>query len=248
VHETYGSSRGELVRRIAIVFAAAGIALVAAAAPAWAHVKVEPESAPKGSDAVLAFVVPNEKDDATTNKVVVQVPTDHPIAEAQTEAIPGWTAEVATSKVTTPISTDNGEVNVAVKSVTWTATGAGIAAENFQEFRVSVGLPDDADSLTFPTTQTYSDGSTVNWVQVTPPGGPEPDDPAPVLTLTAGESDGGDTTPTTAAPTGNTAAASDVKKSDVDNAKTIAIIGIVVGALGLVAGIGGLALSRRKSA
>jgi periplasmic copper chaperone A len=248
VHETYGSSRGELVRRIAIVFAAAGIALVAAAAPAWAHVKVEPESAPKGSDAVLAFVVPNEKDDATTNKVVVQFPTDHPIAEAQTEAIPGWTAEVATSKVTTPISTDNGEVNVAVKSVTWTATGAGIAAENFQEFRISVGLPGDADSLTFPTTQTYSDGSTVNWVQVTPPGGPEPDDPAPVLTLTAGEPDGGDTTPTTAAPTGNTAAASDVKKSDVDNAKTIAIIGIVVGALGLVAGIGGLALSRRKSA
>jgi uncharacterized protein YcnI len=232
------------VRRIAIVFAAAGIALVAAAAPAWAHIKVEPESAPKGSDAVLAFVVPNEKEDATTNKVVVQFPTDHPIAEAQTEAIPGWTAEVATSKVTTPIKTDAGEVNVAVRSVTWTATGAGIAAENFQEFRVSVGLPDDADSLTFPTTQTYSDGSTVNWVQITPPGGPEPDDPAPVLTLTAG----GETTPTTAAPTGTTAAASDVKKSDVDNAKTIAIIGIVVGALGLIAGIGGLMMGRRKSA
>lgn len=235
------------MRRIAIVFAAAGIALVAAAAPAWAHVKVEPESAPKGSDAVLAFVVPNEKEDATTNKVVVQFPTDHPIAEAATEAIPGWTAEVATSKVTTPIKTDDGEVNVAVKSVTWTATGAGIAAENFQEFRVSVGLPDDADSLTFPTVQTYSDGSTVNWVQVTPAGGPEPDDPAPVLTLTAGESEG-DTTPTTTAPTGTAAATSDVKKSDVDGAKTIAIIGIVVGALGLIAGIGGLTMGRRKSA
>jgi uncharacterized protein YcnI len=229
------------VRRIAIVFAAAGVALVAAAAPAWAHVKVEPESAVKGSDAVLAFVVPNEKTNATTNKVVVQFPTDHPIAEALTEPIPGWTAEVATAPVKTPIKTDAGTVNEAVKSVTWTAAGPGIGVENFQEFRVSVGLPADADSLTFPTTQTYTDGETVNWVQVTPPGGPEPDSPAPVLTLTNAAATA-DTTPTT----GGTAA-SNVKKSDVDNAKTIAIIGIVVGALGLLAGIGGLTMARRKA-
>jgi uncharacterized protein YcnI len=229
------------VRRIAIVFAAAGVALVAAAAPAWAHVKVEPESAVKGSDAVLAFVVPNEKTNATTNKVVVQFPTDHPIADALTEPIPGWTAEVTTAPVKTPIKTDAGTVNDAVKSVTWTAAGPGIGVENFQEFRVSVGLPADADSLTFPTTQTYTDGETVNWVQVTPPGGPEPDSPAPVLTLTNAAATA-DTTPTT----GGTAA-SNVKKSDVDNAKTIAIIGIVVGALGLLAGIGGLTMARRKA-
>ncbi|MDQ1433321.1 MAG: hypothetical protein QOF59_137 [Actinomycetota bacterium] len=235
------------MRRIAIVFAAAGVALVAAAAPAWAHVKVEPESAVKGSDAVLAFVVPNEKTTATTNKVVVQFPTDHPIADALTEPIPGWTSEVATAPVKTPIKTDAGTVNDAVKSVTWTASGPGIGAGQFQEFRVSVGLPADADSLTFPTTQTYTDGETVNWVQVTPPGGPEPDSPAPVLTLTNGAPTAG-TTPTTTAPTGGTAAASNVKKSDVDNAKTIAIIGVVVGALGLLAGIGGLTMGRRKSA
>lgn len=233
------------MRRIAIVFATAAIALVALAVPAWAHVKVEPESAAKGSDAVLAFVVPNEKAPATTTKVVVQFPRDHPIADAQTEAIPGWTAEVTSFKVTTPIKTDNGDVNQAVDTVTWTATGKGIAAEDFQEFRVSVGLPDDADSLTFPTVQTYSDGSTVNWVQVTPAGGPEPDDPAPVLTLTAADNG---TTPTTT-PSGTTGTASgSVKKSDVDSAKTAAIIGIVVGALGLVAGVGGIALGRRKSA
>ncbi|MCU1468484.1 MAG: nuclear export factor [Actinomycetia bacterium] len=229
------------MRRIAIVFAAAGVALVAAAAPAWAHVKVEPESAVKGSDAVLAFVVPNEKTNATTNKVVVQFPTDHPIADALTEPIPGWTAEVTTAPVKTPIKTDAGTVNDAVKSVTWTAAGPGIGVGNFQEFRVSVGLPADADSLTFPTTQTYTDGETVNWVQVTPPGGPEPDSPAPVLTLTNAAATA-DTTPTT----GGTAA-SNVKKSDVDNAKTIAIIGIVVGALGLLAGIGGLTMARRKA-
>jgi periplasmic copper chaperone A len=227
------------VRRFAIVLAAAGLALVAAAAPAWAHVKVEPESAPKGSDAVLAFVVPNEKDNATTTTVKVQFPSDHPIAEALVEAIPGWTAQATQFKVTTPIQTDNGPVTSAVQDVTWTATdGKGIAAGHFQEFRVSVGLPDDADSLAFPTIQTYSDGSSVNWVQVAPAGGPEPDNPQPVLTLTAGAS----ATPATPAAT------STVKKSDVDNAKTLAIVGVVVGALGLLAGAGRLARGRRKAA
>jgi uncharacterized protein YcnI len=227
------------VRRIAIVLAAAGLALVAVAAPAWAHVKVEPETAVKGSDAVLAFVVPNEKDPQTTTKVVVQFPTDHPIAEALVEPIAGWTAESTTFTVKTPIQTDAGPVNTGVKAVTWTATGAGIAVENFQEFRVSVGLPADADSLSFPTTQTYSDGSTVDWVQVSPAGGPEADDPVPVLTLTNAEANGA-TTPTTAAPSSN--------NSDSDSAKTIAIIAIVVGGLGLLAGIGGLARGRRQTA
>lgn len=229
------------MRRFAIVMGTTGLALVAAAGPAWAHVAVEPSTATKGSDAVLAFVVPNEKEDATTTKVVVQFPADHPIAEALVEAIPGWTAEATQFKVTTPIQTDGGPVTSAIKDVTWTATGAGIEAEHFQEFRVSVGLPDDADSLAFPTQQTYSDGSTVDWVQVAPAGGPEPDNPEPVLTLTAGESDHGSTSETPAA-------ASAVKQSDVDNAKTLAIIGVVVGALGLLAGAGGLARGRRKAA
>jgi uncharacterized protein YcnI len=228
---------------LAIVTAVAGLALVVTAAPAWAHVKVEPASAPKGSDAVLGFVVPNEKSNATTTKVVVQFPHDHPIAEALVEAIPGWTGEAKQFTLTKPIVTDDGTFNEAVDSVTWTATGAGIAVEHFQEFRVSVGLP-DADSLAFPTIQTYSDGSTVNWVQVSPPGGPAPDSPEPVLTLTAGDNTGGATTPTTAAAAATTSAS----KDDVDNAKTIAIVAIVIGVLGIIAGVGGIILARRKRA
>ncbi len=233
------------MRRFAIVLAAAAIGLVAVAAPAWAHVVVSPSSAPKGSDAVLAFVVPNEKENATTTKVVVQFPTDHPIAEALIEPVTGWKAVATTAHVTTAIHTDNGDVNEAVKNVTWTATGAGIAVGDFQEFRVSVGLPDDADSLAFPTVQTYSDGSQVDWVQVSPAGGPEPDNPEPLLKLTAGAGAGSTaTTPTTIA-TAAPAATTSVKKSDVDNAKTIAIIGIIVGALGFLFGAAGLALGRR---
>ena len=231
------------MRRITVAVAVIAVTLIALAGPAWAHVTVEPSSAPKGSDAVLSFIVPNEKEDATTVGVMVQFPTDHPIAAALVQSMPGWKSEVATFHVATPIQTDDGEVNTAVKSVTWTATdGTGIAKDHFGEFSVSVGLPDDADSLTFPAVQTYSDGSTVNWVQVTPLGGPEPDNPAPVLALTAGASS---TTPTTAATPGSSA--SSVSKSDVDNAKTIAIIGVIVGALGLIAAIAAIVISRRRS-
>jgi periplasmic copper chaperone A len=233
------------MKRVAAVLASAVALVVVMAGPAFAHVKVNPESAPKGSDAVLGFVVPNEKDNATTTKVVVQFPTDHPIAAALVEAMPGWSASVADFHVSTPIQTDDGPVNSAVKSVTWTATdGKGIAVGDFAEFSVSVGLPDDADSLAFPTIQTYSDGSTVDWVQVSPPGGPEADTPEPVLTLTAGES-AASTTPTTVA---GTAASDTVSQNDVDNAKTIAIIAIIVAAIGLIVGVGGVLLGRRRSA
>lgn len=231
------------MRRFAMVLAAAGVALIAAAAPAWAHVKIDPESAPKGSDAVLGFVVPNEMENANTTKVVVQFPTDHPIAEALIQPIPGWKAVATQVHVATAVQTDNGPVNSAVKDVTWTATeGKGILPGDFEEFRVSVGLPDDADSLAFPTIQSYSNGQTVNWVQITQAGAPEPDNPEPVLTLTNADSGTGTT------PTSVPATTTSVSKNDVDSAKTIAIIGVVVGALGLIAAVGAIVMGRRRSA
>ena len=44
----------------------------------------------------------------------------------------------------------------------------------------------DADTVSFPATQTYSDGSVVKWDQPPLPGGGEPEHPAPMLTLAAG--------------------------------------------------------------
>ena len=223
------------MRRFAIVCAGAGIALVVAASPAWGHVKINPSVAPKGSDAVLAFVVPNEESNATTTKIVVQFPHDHPIADALTQPIAGWTAKVAMFHTTQAIQTDSGPVNDAVDTVTWTAQGPGVPVGAFQEFSVSVGLPGDASELQFPTVQTYSDGKTVSWVQQTPPGGPEPDNPVPVLTLTSGTGGSSATATTT-----STSSSSD------DSAKTIAIIGLIVGAIGLIVAIVAIVTARRK--
>jgi len=229
--------------------------LVALASPAWAHVTISPPSAPKSSDAVLAFTIPNEQDAATTTKLAVQFPHDHPIADALVEPVAGWTADVKMFHTNTAIQTDAGPVNDAVDTVTWTADPGtpGIPVGDFQQFKVSVGLP-DADTLQFPAIQTYTclpgktckaSDLTVSWIEQTPAGGPEPDHPVPVLQLTAAESA---TTPTTTAPsTGNATPVSTVKKSDVDTAKTVAIIAVIIAAVGLLVGLGGVAMARRRA-
>ena len=221
--------------RLIVVVGTVAVALVLFATPAWAHVKIEPASAPQGSDQVLSFVVPNEMDNATVTKIEVQFPTDHPIAAADTEPMPGWTSTVRNEKSAKPIQTDDGEVNEQVQSVTWTAAPhQGIPVGNFETFQVSIGLPDDATSLNFPTIQTYSNDQSVSWVQVTPPGGPEPDNPVPTITLTSGSNS---SSATTTATTTN---------SSDDTGKTLGIIGIIVGAIGLIVAIVALLMSRRK--
>ena len=237
------------MRRLVIVLAVSAVIVLLIASPAFAHVNIEPSSAPKGSDAVLTFVVPNEMDNATTTKVEVQFPEDHPIPEALTLAVPGWTADVKTASLTTPISTDDGTFNDRVDTITWTANSGtnGIAVGGFQEFSVSVGLPDDADSLTFPTIQTYSNNQQVKWIQQTPPGGAEPDHPAPELILTSGSSG----TPSSASSTPTTTAGDALPKnvattSDVDSAKNTAIIGIVIGAIGVILAAIALVMAARR--
>ena len=102
-----------------------------------------------------------------------------------------------------------------MKSITWTASSdAAIKPGEFQQFLVSVGLPDFEGDLVFPTAQTYSNGKVVNWVQQTPPGGPEPENPAPTVTLTKGGADDGSTTPTTASSGGSSSVLPEGRRDD----------------------------------
>ena len=93
--------------------------------------------------------------------------------------------------------------------------------------------------------QTYSDGTIVRWIEAEA-GGQEPEHPAPVLTLTAA---GGAESPSTTAatPTGNgtTSSKDAATKDDVDSAKILSVVAIIVGALGLVVGLGAFVLGRR---
>ena len=161
------------VPRALILAAMTATALYVGTATGWAHVEVEANNAVRGGEAILTFQVPNESDTGSpTTQFSVALPN---MTSASTELMPGWTAKL-----------DRDTAAGTVRSVAWTAApNTGIAPDQFALFRVAVTLP-NADTVSFPATQTYADGTVVHWDQPPLPGGGEPEHPAPTLTLTAG--------------------------------------------------------------
>ena len=66
--------------RAATVLAAAGVAVIAIAGPASAHISVDPSSATQGGYGAFTFRVPNEQEKASTTKIELALPTDTPLA------------------------------------------------------------------------------------------------------------------------------------------------------------------------
>ena len=208
---------------VAATGAAMSIGLLSGAGPASAHVHVDADEAAPGADAVLTFRVPNESEKgALTTQLSVALPN---LASASTEQMPGWTARL-----------DRDAAAGTVRSVTWSAApGTGITPDQFALFRISVKLP-DTQTVSLPATQTYSDGTVVKWDQPTPPGGAEPEHPAPELTLTGAKAEPSDDHP---APMAQTSAPA---TSD-NSARWLAGGALAVGALALVAAL----LARRRT-
>lgn len=227
--------------RAATVAALAGSAVLLAAVPAFAHVSVTPGSAEQGSYSTVSFKVPNEEDKASTVKLEVTLPADHPIASVSLQPVPGWTTQVTTAKLSTPLKTDDGTVDQAVTKITW--SGGKIAPGQFQQFPVSLGpLPTDVDALTFKALQTYDNGDIVRWIEIPQAGQPEPANPAPTLELTAASSGTSATATGTAAPApaDNTAATQSTSASADSSdgtARALGIAGIAVGAIGIGFGV-----------
>jgi uncharacterized protein YcnI len=223
--------------RLLVGLSAVVLVLVSVAAPAMAHVTVNPSSAAKRSFAKLTFRVPNERPDAGTTKVEVFLPTDHPIVNVSVKPVPGWTTAVEKSKLPTPLKTDDGDtVTEAVSHITW--SGGTINPGEFQEFDVSVGpLPEEGDSLVFKAIQTYSSGEVVRWIEEAAAGASEPEHPAPVLTLTAATDDHHDSG---SASEGSTSSSS----SSDGTARALGAAGLVLGLVGALAAVAALTRGR----
>jgi uncharacterized protein YcnI len=181
------------------------LSLCTGTASAWAHVHVWADHAARGGQAILTFEVPNESETGSpTMQLSVALPD---VASASVEAMPGWAARL-----------DRDTAAGTVRTVTWTAApGSGIAPDEFALFRLAVTLP-KTETASFPTTQTYADGTVVHWDQPPLPGGNEPEHPAPVLTLTEAAPDA---VQHTAAPAADS------------TARWLGGAGIVVGLLGV---------------
>jgi uncharacterized protein YcnI len=174
---------------LALAVLTALVGSVALAGSAAAHVSVSSTDAAPGGFGKLTFRVPNESDTASTVAVRIQIPEESALASLRAQPVPGWTVELTESELAEPIESHGREITSYVSIVEFRAVdGAGIGPGQFQEFALSGGPFPDADQLTFPTVQSYSDGNEVAWIEPTVDGA-EPEHPAPVLTLTVGAGD-----------------------------------------------------------
>jgi len=150
---------------------------------AQAHVTVHPNALPSGGFTVVNVQVPNERDNAFTVKVDVQVPKG--IFFLSTQPIPGWTAKVYFHKLPKPVKVFDDTSTQEVSRVVWTAKGGKIGPGQFQSFPMSMLVPRaKAGTLaTFKALQTYSNGEVVRWI-----GNPSADEPAPQVMITAANS------------------------------------------------------------
>ena len=234
------SSARTSLRRVGLGSALAAAAVLTAAGAASAHVTVHPDSYAKGAtDGALTFRVPDESDTASTTKVQLFLPTDHPLLGVLVSPHDGWTAKVTDTKLRTPVKTDDGTITDAVSEITW--TGGRIGPGQYEDFDVAFGqLPDDTAQLPFKTLQTYSDGKVVRWIEEAAQGDEEPENPAPVLKLTAAG-----TTSATASQTSAVASRASKASASDSTARGLGVAGLIVGVLGLAAGAFAVVRSRR---
>ncbi|MDV8021375.1 YcnI family protein [Rhodococcus sp. IEGM 1330] len=216
-----------LSRALFVSGATVGALLIGAGA-ASAHVAVVAPDAEQGGYSVLTFRVPTESDTASTSSVKVTLPG---LNSARTQPIPGWTSTV-----------EKDSADLAV-SVTWTANpGSEVGPGQFQQFLLSAGPLPEQESVSFPATQTYTDGEVVDWNEPMAEDGSEPELPAPTLTLAAasGDAHGSANTETTATTEASTTSSED------NTARWLAGVGLVLGAVGAGLGIGATIRARRS--
>lgn len=141
-------------------FAALGVAAVAAAMPpAAAHVTVQPDEAATEAFARFVVRVPNERDDAATVKVEVQLPEE--LVSVSFQPSPGWRRTVERRPRSAPVEVFGEQVDDYIASVTW--EGGRIEPGEFEEFGFSARTPAEATTLVFPALQTYERGEVVRW-------------------------------------------------------------------------------------
>jgi uncharacterized protein YcnI len=130
-------------------------------------VVVSPEEVRAGDYETLTVSVPTEKEIPTT-KIRVEVPEGFLLSGVQ--PVPGWEYGFE----------EDGGV---VKAVTF--SGGEIRPREFQQFLAQAQAPEEPGKYPWKAIQTYEDGSVVEWI-----GAPESEEPASVIEVVSGGSEG----------------------------------------------------------
>jgi uncharacterized protein YcnI len=179
------------MRRYRPAALAALAAALAVVPPAAAHVTVSPGEATADGYALLEFTVPHGCEESPTTSISVKVPDG--INAATPEAVPGWTVAKRMQKLDPPVDDGHGGTSAErVDTVTW--TGGPLAADQLNQFALSVRMPDaSGETLAWPVVQTCEEGET-GWIEIAADG-EDPDaleHPAPLVALRAAEGAGGE--------------------------------------------------------
>src|SRR4051795_12050672 len=132
--KTAGRRAGQLAAGSAAI-----VATIAFPGIAQAHVTVQPGTAEGGSFSAVAFRVPNERDDASTTRIQVLLPTDQPIGSVQTRPMQGWKITTQKRHLAQPIDFFGTKLGSVVSKITWTATDGGLRPGQYNDFNVSLG-------------------------------------------------------------------------------------------------------------
>jgi uncharacterized protein len=199
---------------------------------AFAHADLE-STGPASTDglAPVELTVPNERSSTGTVKIELVLPPDPAIPVASVIPAAGWTGGVT-------------EVDGRVERITW--TGGPVTGDASATFSFLLGpVPVGVSEMQLSVLQTYDDGEIVRWIDAPTAGGPEPDHPAPVLTLAPGAAIGQPTTPEPSSTTSTSATApveeeeqaTERSRGGGSSARTVIGAVIVVVALTLVGGV-----------
>jgi uncharacterized protein YcnI len=250
--------------RKTLVLIATGGLLLAAPNGAQAHISMHPNTIPAGAFATLDVRVPGEQEGAYVTKVDTLFPQG--FTGVDYENVPGWSARVIEVKLGTPIKEDGETIDTEVSQIVWTWTGPLGKVNNgqFINFPLSVAIPADAAgrALEFRTVQTYSNGLLVHWIDptltsehpaprinVTAKGGAIEEVAGDEAGPTAGETLAGQSAAGQAAASRTTSApGAPATKSSAGASKALGIAALILGALGLLAGLFALATARRTRA
>lgn len=156
--------------------------MLAFAAPAAAHVVIQPPEVAANSYARLAFRVGHGCGAAATTAIEVTLPEGVTMARPMPK--PGWEIAIETRALPRPVSGGHGLVREAPSSIAW--RGGPLPDAHYDEFVMMIRAPDQpGTTLIFPVVQRCEGSAQHAWVEVAEPGQPRPRSPAPTLRLGA---------------------------------------------------------------
>ncbi|HEY4199565.1 MAG TPA: DUF1775 domain-containing protein [Devosiaceae bacterium] len=149
---------------------------------AFAHITLETASAPVGSTYKAVLRVPHGCDGAPTTAIRVRLPAGFVDAKPMPKA--GWTLNTVSGAYASPVNNHGAPVTEGVTEIDW--TGGNLPDAFYDEFVLRGTLADSlatGTKLYFPVVQECG-AAADRWIEIPADGQPEPEKPAPGLTLT----------------------------------------------------------------